>query len=49
MFNRFDPTVKAVIAFLKLLKVDVNNTTVDETLQKHPDWPSLLCVSDSLQ
>lgn len=48
MFNRFDPTVKAVIAFLKLLKVDVNNTTVDETLQNHPDWPSLLCISDSL-
>ncbi len=48
MFNRFEPNVKATIAFLKLLNVKVTATTVDETLQNHPDWPSLLCISDSL-
>lgn len=48
MFNRFEPNVKSTIAFLKLLKVKVTDTTVDETLQNHPDWPSLLCISDSL-
>ncbi len=48
MFNRFEPNVKATIAFLKLLNVKVTDTTVDETLQNHPDWPSLLCISDSL-
>jgi uncharacterized membrane protein len=48
MSTNYESNVKATIAFLKLLKVKVNNTTVDETLQNHPDWPSLLCISDSL-
>lgn len=48
MFNQYAPNVKATIAFLKLLKVKINNATVNETLQNHPDWPSLLCISDSL-
>ncbi|HJV77282.1 MAG TPA: thioredoxin domain-containing protein [Paludibacter sp.] len=48
MFNRYEPNVKATIAFLKLLNVKVASSTVDETLQNHPDWPSLLCISDSL-
>ncbi len=49
MFNQFEPNVKATIAFLKLLQVKVNNDTVNETLQNHPDWPSILCITDSLQ
>jgi uncharacterized membrane protein/thiol-disulfide isomerase/thioredoxin len=48
MFNRYEPNVKATIALLKLLNVNVARSTVDETLQNHPDWPSLLCISDSL-
>jgi hypothetical protein len=48
MLNQYEPTVKATIAFLRLLNVKVNSKTVDETLQNHPDWPSLLCISDSL-
>lgn len=48
MFHGYEPNVKATIAFLKLLRVSVNDFTVNETLQNHPDWPSLLCVSDSL-
>lgn len=48
MLNQYEPTVKATIAFLKLLNVKVNSKTVDDTLQNHPDWPSLLCISDSL-
>jgi thiol-disulfide isomerase/thioredoxin len=48
MFNKYGPNVKATIAFLKLLDVNVTSSTVDETLQNHPDWPSLLCISDSL-
>ncbi|WP_431214778.1 hypothetical protein ACQ86N_08480 [Puia sp. P3] len=31
-----------------MLGVKVNYATVDETLQSHPNWPSLLCISDSL-
>jgi len=48
MFSQYEPNVKATISFLKLLNIKVTNTTVDETLQKHPDWPSLLCITDSL-
>jgi thiol-disulfide isomerase/thioredoxin len=48
MFYQYEPNVKATIAFLRLLGVKVNNATVDETLQNHPDWPSLLCISDAL-
>ncbi|MBC7935019.1 MAG: thioredoxin domain-containing protein [Rhizobacter sp.] len=48
MFYPFEPNVKATIRFLSLLKVKVNNNTVNETLQNHPEWPSLLCVTDSL-
>ena len=48
LFNFYEPNVKATIAFLKLLNVKVNDTTVNETLQNHPDWPGLLSISDSL-
>ncbi len=49
MLAQYEPNVKATIVFLRLLGVKVNNATVNETLQNHPDWPSLLCISDSLQ
>ena len=48
-FAQYEPTVKATIILLKQFKVKVNDTTVNETLHSHPDWPSLLCVSDALQ
>lgn len=48
MFNQYEPNVKATIALLHLIKIKVNNATVNEALQNHPDWPSLLCISDSL-
>jgi protein-disulfide isomerase len=48
MFSQYEPNVKAAISYLKLLKVKVNNATVNESLQNHPDWPSLLCISDCL-
>jgi len=48
MYTQFDSTVKATICFLKLVKVKVNNSSVTETLQSHPNWPSLLCMVDSL-
>jgi uncharacterized membrane protein len=46
--NQYEPNVKATIAFLKLLNIKVNGATVNETLQNHPDYPSFLCISDSL-
>jgi len=48
MFNQYESNVNSIIIFLKLLKIKVSNSTVNETLRNHPDWPSLLCVSDSL-
>jgi len=48
MFAQYEPNVKATISFLKKLGVKVNDATVNETLQNHPDWPSMLCISDSL-
>jgi thiol-disulfide isomerase/thioredoxin len=49
MLSLYEPIVNATILFLRLLQVKVNNVTVNETLQSHPDWPSLLCISDALQ
>jgi hypothetical protein len=48
MLFRFEPNVKATITFLRLLNIKVNNSSVDEALQNHPDWPSLLSISDAL-
>lgn len=48
MFAQYETNIKTTISFLKQLRVKVNNTIVNETLQNHPDWPSLLCISDSL-
>lgn len=48
MFPQLDPTVQATVKFLHLLKVKANETTVSEVLQNHPDWPTLLCISDTL-
>lgn len=46
MLDQYEPNVKATISFLNQLRVKVNNSTVNETLQNHPDWPSMLCISD---
>ena len=38
MFSQYEPNVKASIRYLKLLKVNINNTTETKVLQSHPDW-----------
>ncbi|HNF30660.1 MAG TPA: thioredoxin domain-containing protein [Chitinophagaceae bacterium] len=48
-WNNYPHEVKAVIRFLEILKIKVNRDSVNQTLQSHPDWPSLLCISDSLK
>lgn len=48
MLIQAEPNVKALAAFLRILNVKVNINTIDETLYSHPDWPSLLSVSDAL-
>jgi protein-disulfide isomerase/uncharacterized membrane protein len=46
--DRYETNVKAIIAFLRVINVKVNDHIVDETLHSHPEWPSLLCISDAL-
>jgi thiol-disulfide isomerase/thioredoxin len=48
MLFAIEPHVKATITFLRLLRVKVNASTVNETLQNHPDSSSLLSISDAL-
>jgi thiol-disulfide isomerase/thioredoxin len=47
-WDSYPSEVKAVIRFTELLNVKVNRSTIDNVLQNHPDWPSFLCISDSL-
>lgn len=49
LFNIYQPVVNSIITFLKILNVKVNSSTVDEVLNNHPNYPSLLAISDSLQ
>jgi uncharacterized membrane protein len=48
-FQSFNPVVNIAIALLQKLKVEVTDATVNETLEDHPDFPSLLSISDSLK
>ncbi len=47
--KNFEYPVNTTIALLRQLKVSVTNTTVNETLLNHPDYPSLLSISDALK
>ncbi|MBX9732698.1 MAG: thioredoxin domain-containing protein [Chitinophagaceae bacterium] len=45
----YENQVLTVHALLKQLKVNVTLGTIDETLHNHPDYPSFLSITDSLQ
>lgn len=44
----YENQVLIVDALLKSLKVNVSIATIDQTLQEHPDYPSYLSITDSL-
>lgn len=48
LIDRYDPRVGTVIRYLQLLNIKANSSTINETMQNHPDWPGLLCISDTL-
>ena len=39
---------QAIKRWLTLLGIQVPTAAIDTTLENHPEWPSLLCVSDAL-
>jgi ABC-type bacteriocin/lantibiotic exporter with double-glycine peptidase domain len=43
-----DNAVVATSAFLKAINAKVSDETIEETLKSHPDYPSLLSLSDSM-
>lgn len=44
-----DNLLRVTAQLLESLRVKVSNTTLKETLLSHPDYPSLLSISDSLK
>lgn len=44
----YESQVLIVDALLKLFNVKVSISTIDQTLQEHPDYPSFLSIADSL-
>lgn len=49
MLNTFEPTIKATSLLLQQLQVNVTNTAIDHALHNHPDYPSILGISDVLK
>ncbi len=48
LFKIYDQPVSATIQLLDQLNIKVTNTAVNKTILSHPDYPSLLSISDSL-
>lgn len=48
IFQTHKPVVGAVSQFLRLLKADVTQNTVADAILSHPDYPSMLPISDGL-
>jgi uncharacterized membrane protein len=48
IFNQHENPVTVTIQLLKQLKVKVTDYTVNEAILNHPDYPSILCISDAL-
>ena len=49
LFNRYEPASGVLMTLFKKLSIKVTRSTVDNTLQQHPDYPSILSLSDSLK
>ncbi|MFN8343986.1 MAG: cysteine peptidase family C39 domain-containing protein [Spirosomataceae bacterium] len=48
LFLNNEPLVELVRQFVSLLNVKITNKTVEESILSHPDYPSLLTISDCL-
>ena len=47
-FNRHNNVDAVLIRLLKRLKINISSDTIITELEKHPDYPSLLSISDVL-
>jgi len=47
--NTYSMPINCTIQLTTHLKVKVTATTISETLQNHPNYPSLLSIGDSLK
>lgn len=47
--SSYEPNVEAVILLLKALDIKVTNSRVNETIKRHPEYPNLLCISETLE
>ena len=48
ILNPYNNIVGTTIGLIQHYKLQVTNATVNETIKNHPDYPSLLSISDSL-
>ena len=48
-FKNYENPVNAAIQLLRQLNIKVTNSSVNEAILAHPDYPSLLCISDCLK
>lgn len=49
IFNPYSYESGIVIELLKKHQINVTGRTIDEALQQHPDYPSMLSMSDCLK
>jgi len=49
MFGFFDPPVKVTIQLLKQMRLKIANDTINDLITFHPDFPSILSISDTLK
>ena len=47
--KNYENPVNATIQLLRQLNIKVTNSSVNEAILAHPDYPSLLCISDCLK
>jgi len=46
-FETYDSTTRIVIDLIEILNINVTKSTISDTLQNHPSYPSLLSISDA--
>ncbi|MCL2098113.1 MAG: cysteine peptidase family C39 domain-containing protein [Bacteroidales bacterium] len=49
LFNQYEQSSAILFELFKKLQINVTRRTIDDALQQHPDYPSILSLSDSLK